>query len=250
MSYESSMLNTVCKTYSNGSRCVNCEMKNDDTRKSDYVGIRPKTDLDNFRKQVALCINVTLINHLGIRQIWLCSMPDELSLCHHRREEFGFCGMDCNQKHNLMSTLAFLPIQFRTTIDDTMHWPHQNYEKDHVCNVRRHKCGCSSEWKEDFKFHDIHMCRWLSGTGDVICSEYSKDTSYSLNRIRSYCDLAIKATCRCIPSQSLLKHGALEYRHHTHFGQMTNSGVCDFGLANCRTYCSSCVHYCSVQHGA
>ena len=131
-----------------------------------------------------------------------------------------------------------------------MHWPRQNYEKDHVCNICGHKCGCGSEWKEDYKFHDIHTCGWLSGTGDIICSEYSKDTSYSLNRIRSYCDLAIKATCRCIPSQSLLNHGALEYRHHTHFGHRTNGRVCDFGLANCRTYCSSFVHYCSVQHGA
>ena len=67
MSYESSMLNTVCKTYSNGSRCVNCDMKNDDTKNSDYVGIRPKTNLDNFCKQVALHINVTPINHLGMR---------------------------------------------------------------------------------------------------------------------------------------------------------------------------------------
>ena len=54
MSYESSMLNTLCKTYSNGSRCANCEMKNDDTRNSDYAGIRPKTNLDNFRKYVSM----------------------------------------------------------------------------------------------------------------------------------------------------------------------------------------------------
>ena len=67
MLYESSMLNTVCKTYSNGSRCVNCKMKNDNTKNSDYIGIRPKTNLDNFHKQVALRINVTLINHLGMR---------------------------------------------------------------------------------------------------------------------------------------------------------------------------------------
>ena len=65
--YESSMLNTMCKTYSNGSRCVNCKMKNDDTRNSDYVGIRPKTNLYNFHQRVALCINVTQINHLGMR---------------------------------------------------------------------------------------------------------------------------------------------------------------------------------------
>ena len=67
MSYESSMLNTMCKTYSNGSRCLNCKMKNDDTRNSDYVGIRPKTNLDNFHQRVALCINVTPINHLGMQ---------------------------------------------------------------------------------------------------------------------------------------------------------------------------------------
>ena len=67
MSYESLMLNTMCKTYSNGSRCVNCKMKNDDSRNFDYVGIRPKTNLNNFCKQVVLHINVTLINHLGMQ---------------------------------------------------------------------------------------------------------------------------------------------------------------------------------------
>ena len=58
--------------------------------------------------------------------------------------------------------------------------------------------------------HSLDSCGWLRKSGDVISSNYNKDTNYALNRIKSYCELAIKTMCRCIPLWSLLKHGALD----------------------------------------
>ena len=42
-----------------------------------------------------------------------------------------------------------MPMHFRTTVDDTVHWPRQNYEKDHVSNVRGLQCGCGEKWSRD-----------------------------------------------------------------------------------------------------
>ena len=44
-----------------------------------------------------------------------------------------------------------MPIRFRTMVDNTIHWPTQNYELDHVANVRGKKCGCGRKWWVDSK---------------------------------------------------------------------------------------------------
>ena len=80
---------------------------------------------------------------------------------------------------------------FRTAIDNTIHWPHQNYEKDCVANVCGFKCGCGREWREDYRLHDMVNCSWNKCTGNIICSEYSHNTNHQLNTIWSYCDLAV-----------------------------------------------------------
>ena len=80
-----------------------------------------------------------------------------------------------------MSNLSLLPIYFHTTVDGTIHWPRQNYEKDHVTNVRGAKCGCGDDWKSDHTLHSIRECSWLSCMGNVICSEYFRDTHLQLN---------------------------------------------------------------------
>ena len=49
---------------------------------------------------------------------------------------------------------------FRTTVNDTVHWPSQNYEKDCVANVPGFKCGCGREWREDYHLHDMVDCSW------------------------------------------------------------------------------------------
>ena len=43
--------------------------------------------------------------------------------------------------------------------------------------------------------HSLDDCGWLRKSGDVISSNYNNDTNYALNRIKSYCELAIKTTC-------------------------------------------------------
>ena len=138
---------------------------------------------------------------------------------------------------------------FRTTVDDIIHWPCQNYEKDCMANIHGFKCGCGREWCKDYHLHDMVDCSWNKCTGDVISSEYSHVTNHQLNTIRSYCDLAVQETCRCIPSMSILKHGNFKSRHSKYFRHPMNGGVCSWSLAICNSHCSSCVHYCGIQHG-
>ena len=52
----------------------------------------------------------------------------------------------------------------------------------------------------------------MKNTRDVINGNYYMHTNTGLNVIKSYCDLAIKRTCRCMPSWSLLRHGQLRGR--------------------------------------
>ena len=61
------------------------------------------------------------------------------------------CRINCFQNHNLSSSLSMMPMHFRMTVDDTIHWPRQNYEKDHVSNVRGLQCGCGQKWSHDDK---------------------------------------------------------------------------------------------------
>ena len=72
------------------------------------------------------------------------------------------------------------------------------------------RCGCGQEWSNDMVLHSLEDCVWMKRTGDVIYSGYDQPTNHDLNVTKANCELAIKTTCRCIPSWSLLKHGALE----------------------------------------
>ena len=65
------LLNTICRIGNNGAKCANCEMQEDSIRNSYYVPLRPKSNEDHLRKQVALRIKVCPVNHLGTRRIRL-----------------------------------------------------------------------------------------------------------------------------------------------------------------------------------
>ena len=160
-----------------------------------YVPLRPKTNEDHCCKQVALHINVCPVNQLSMRRICLSEVYDCTSLQNHRRRLYGHCGVNCNQCHNLSSTLALLPINLRIYVDDTVHWARQNYEKDHEANVRGLCCGCGRPWTHDMTLHSLTECGWMKSTGDVIHANYDKDVNFALNRTKSYCELAIKTTC-------------------------------------------------------
>ena len=41
--------------------------------------------------------------------------------------------------------MGMLSLNLRTSVDDTLHWPRQNYDKDHIANVRGKVCGCGME---------------------------------------------------------------------------------------------------------
>ena len=153
--------------------------------------MRPKSNEDHLRKQVALRINVCPVNHLRTHRIRLSEFKDSVDLEKHRRKQYGYCGSNCNLRHNL---------NLRTQVDDTVHWPRQNYEKDHEANVCRPRCGCGQERRKDKRLYNVCECGWMQRSGDVICAEYDKDTNYGLNTIKSFCDLAIRTTCRCLLS--------------------------------------------------
>ena len=72
-------------------------------------------------------------------------------------------------------------------VDDTTHWPGQNYEKDCVSNVRGLPCSCGREWQIDNdgkkQLHNLSKCAWNKVTGDVICSNYEKLSNHGLNKV-------------------------------------------------------------------
>ena len=92
------------------------------------------------------------------------------------------------------------------------------------------------------KLHNIIESAWMKNTGDIINGNYDMHTNTGLNVIKLYCDLAIKRTCRCMPSWSLLKHGQLRGRLTTIYCHDMRTS-CEFGESNCKCYCSSCAHY-------
>ena len=144
---------------------------------------------------------------------------------------------------------TLLALNLRSRMNDTVHWPRQNYNKDHVANVCGKLCGCGMEWRKDMKLHQLSTCAWMNRTGDVINADYDKATNEDLNTVNSYCEFAIKTACRCIPSWSLLKHGCLPNRNTTVFGHDLRTR-CEFGESSCKRYCSACVHYCGISHEA
>ena len=177
----------------------------------------------------------------------MCKVKNSKDLCHYRRKSQGVCGVNCNLRHNLHSTMGTLNMNLRSRVGEPVHWPRQNYEIDHIANVSGCVCGCGEEWNSDMKLHNIIMCAWMKSTGEVINGSYNMHTNTGLNVIKSYCDLAMKRTCRCVPSWSLLKHGQLRGRLTTIFGHDMRTS-CEFGELNCKCYCSSCAHYCGLSH--
>ena len=195
---------------------------------------------------------------MSMRKIDLATMAtNELLLNERKRRVNGLCGVNCFQKHNLMSSLSMMPIHFRTTVDNTVHWPRQNYEKDCVSNVRGFQCGCGKSWEvnpdRSRKLHDLTKCTWNRATGDVICSDYEKPPNHELCMIKSYLDMAVKSTCRCLPSITLVKHGKVEasrihFSTHLNHLLVQECGYCPWGEANCGSFCTTCLHYCGIQH--
>ena len=82
------------------------------------------------------------INNMASRFIDLTKFQDLIELQKSRRKKFGHCGVNCNLRHNLHSMLGMISLNLKTSVDDTVHWPHQNYDKDHESNVHGVRCGC------------------------------------------------------------------------------------------------------------
>ena len=90
------------------------------------MALRPKSNDDYVRKQMALRINVSLINHLGTRKVCLTECQDLIALQHLRRGRYRYCGTNCNLHQNSSSTLTMLPLNLRMCVYDTIHWPRHN----------------------------------------------------------------------------------------------------------------------------
>ena len=123
-----SLLSTICKPFANGTRCTNCEMQLRQDHGVNYVKIRPRTNEDSWRSQIARRVNVTPINNISMRKIDLSVVGSKLELNEYRRKKYGLCEVNCYQNHNLKSSLSMMPLYFRTLVVDTTHWPRQNYE--------------------------------------------------------------------------------------------------------------------------
>ena len=141
-SREGGLMSNLCKPSENGVRCGTCERQPMEYVGERFVEIRLRLNEDNARKQIAKRVNVCAINNLSVRKIQLDLCNGIISYKEKIRETLGFCGINCNQRHNCSSSLSYLPIHFRTKVNDTTHWPRQNYERDHMSNVNGVECGC------------------------------------------------------------------------------------------------------------
>ena len=243
---EGGLLGNLCKPSDNGICCVTCELQPTEDIGEKFTDIRPKINEDHARKQIAKCINVSVINDLSSRKIHLEKCTGIIMFREQIRKSLGFCGINCNQCHNLSSGLSYLPIHFRTKLNDTAHWPHQNYEKDHVANVHGKECDCGEAWLPSGRLHNYEgQCRWLNVTGDVICSDYNSDIYEGINSMTSYMDLVVTHGCRCLPSNSLLKHSCATNHFRSSTTLQVNERFCRWNGAVCNSNCSTCVHYCS-----
>ena len=194
-----------------------------------------------------------------MRCVKLCSIHNKLGLRESRRRQYGMCGSHCLMNHNLHSNLSLLLMYFRSRVDDTIHWPRQNYECDHVSYVRGKNCSCGQLWQMDVeenkKLHNVDgACAWVESTGDVICSNHAKPPFYGLNPICSYLDLAVKMVCRCQPSISIAKHGRMKKsrcKNHCNSLLRTENIYCPWGKSSSfQRFCQVCFHYCGIQHGS
>ena len=93
--------------------------------------------------------NLPSCNDLQLRKVHLCKVKNSKDLCCSRRKSYGVCGVNCNLRHNLHSNM-----NLRSRVGEPIHWPHQNYEIDHVANVGGRVCGCGEEWNKN-KTNDL-----------------------------------------------------------------------------------------------
>ena len=155
---------------------------------------------------MCLRLHVCPINNMATHFIDLTKFQDLIELQKSHRKKFGHYGVNCNLHHNLHSTLGMISLNLKTSVDNIVHWLHQNYDKDHESNMCGVRCGYGKEWSKGMKLHSLCSCAWMSKSGDIIYGAYDEASNQGLNVTKSYCDLAIKNTCHCIPSWSLLKY--------------------------------------------
>ena len=183
---EGGLMNNLCKPNENGVRCVTCERQAVDRFGERFVEIRPRINKDNARKQLAKRVNVCAINDLYLKKIRLDWCSGMIKYREKIRCTLGFCGVNCNQRHNCSSSLSYLPIYFRTKLNNTSHWPRQNYERDHVSNVNGVECGCGMPWQASGQLHNFESsCSWMKATGDVICGDFDSNMHEGINPITS-----------------------------------------------------------------
>ena len=99
-------LSPVCKLLMNGAKCANCENNTGAFKELFYIHLWPRTNEDECRKQICLHVNVCPINDLRLRKVDLCKVKNLKDLCHYRRKSYGVCGVNCNLRHNLHSTMV------------------------------------------------------------------------------------------------------------------------------------------------
>ena len=91
------------------------------------------------------------------------------------------------------------------------------------------------------QLHDLTKCIWNKATGDVICFDYNKSTNHALNMIKSYLDLAVKSTCGCLSSMTLVKHGQVKASRihlsdHLNHLLVQKNCYCPWREANCGNF--------------
>ena len=57
-----------------------------------------------------------------------CKVKNSKDLRRYRRKSYGVCGVNCNLRHNLHSTMGTLNMNLRSRVGEPIHWPRQNYE--------------------------------------------------------------------------------------------------------------------------
>ena len=98
-------LNPMCKPLMNG---ANCENYDGAFKESFYIPLCPRTNEDECRKQICLLVNVCPINDLQLRKVDLCKVKNSKDLHRYRKKLHGVCGVNCNLRHNLHSTMGTL----------------------------------------------------------------------------------------------------------------------------------------------
>ena len=114
-SREGGLMSNLYKPSENSVRCVTRKRQPIKQVGKRFVEIRPRVNEDNARKQIAKRVNVCTINDLSLRKIRLDRCGDILTYGKKIQETLRFCGANCNQRHNVSSSLSYLPIYFRTT---------------------------------------------------------------------------------------------------------------------------------------